>query len=99
MTPLHIVMDARRLQDFGIGTYIRGLVRALGSIDTTNRYTLVSAPGDDRSLTDLPPTFRTAIYSPRDQSRLDRALFPWYLRSLAPAMVHIPIPQVPLLMI
>src|ERR1039457_3113020 len=45
MTPLHIVIDARRLQDFGIGTYIRSLVRALGSIDTTNRYTLVSAPG------------------------------------------------------
>jgi glycosyltransferase involved in cell wall biosynthesis len=99
MAPLHIVIDARRLRDFGIGTYIRGLVRALGSIDTTNRYTLVSAPGDDRSLSDLPPNFSTAIYSRRDQSRLDHALFPWYLRSLAPDLVHIPLNQVPLLMI
>ena len=27
--PLHIVIDARRIRDFGIGTYIRSLVHAL----------------------------------------------------------------------
>ena len=99
MTPLHIVIDARRLQDFGIGTYIRSLVRALGSIDTTNRYTLVSAPGDDRSLSDLPQNFCTAIYSRGDESGLDHVLFPWYLRGLNPDLVHIPLNRVPLLMI
>ena len=40
----HIVIDARRIRDFGIGTYIRSLVHALGSIDHRNRYTLVSGP-------------------------------------------------------
>jgi glycosyltransferase involved in cell wall biosynthesis len=99
MTPLHIVIDARHLQDFGIGTYIRSLVRALGSIDTTNRYTLVSAPGDDRSLSDLPQNFCTAIYSRGDESGLDHVLFPWYLRGLNPDLVHIPLNRVPLLMI
>jgi len=99
MAPLHIVMDARRLQDFGIGTYIRSLVRALGSIDTTNRYTLVLAPGDERSLSDLPPNFRTATYSRSDESHLDHVLFPWYLRSLKPDLVHISLNRVPLLMI
>jgi len=99
MTPLHIVIDARRLQDFGIGTYIRSLVRALGAIDTANRYTLVSAPGDERWLSDLPQNFRTAIYCRSDLSRLDHVLFPWYLRSLAPDLVHIPLNHVPLLMI
>ena len=28
---LHIVIDARRIRDFGIGTYIRSLVHALGA--------------------------------------------------------------------
>jgi glycosyltransferase involved in cell wall biosynthesis len=99
MTPLHIVIDARRLRDFGIGTYIRSLVRALGAIDTTNRYTLVSAPGDDRSLSDLPQNFRTAIYSRSDESGLDHILFHWYLRGLKPDLVHIPHTRVPLLMV
>ncbi len=31
--PLHIVIDARRIRDFGIGTYIRSLVHALSDID------------------------------------------------------------------
>ena len=42
--PLHIVIDARRVRDFGIGTYIRSLIQALGGIDPTNRYTIVSNP-------------------------------------------------------
>src|ERR1035438_2077057 len=99
MTPLHIVIDARRLEDFGVGTYIRSLVRALGAIDATNRYTLVSVPGDNRSLSGLPQNFRTAIYSRSDASGLDNVLFPEYLRGLAPDLVHIPHNRVPLLMI
>src|ERR1035438_5792367 len=46
----HIVIDARRIRDFGIGTYIRSLVQALGSIDRNNQYTLVSGPADVRTL-------------------------------------------------
>ena len=35
---LKIVIDVRRLRDFGIGTYIRNLVHALGALDHENRY-------------------------------------------------------------
>ena len=42
---LHIVIDARRIRDFGIGTYIRSLVHALAAIDPQNQYTLVSGTG------------------------------------------------------
>jgi len=97
--PLHIVIDARRLRDFGIGTYIRSLVHALGDIDTTNFYTLVSGPGDVRTLTGLPENFRTAIYARRDSALLDHAAFPIYLKGLSPDLVHIPLNRVPLLMI
>jgi glycosyltransferase involved in cell wall biosynthesis len=97
--PLHIVIDARRVRDFGIGTYIRSLVHALGAIDTTNTYTLVSGPGEIRTLAGLPENFRTAPYSRNDHSNLDHIAFPLFLRGLSPDLVHIPLNRVPLLMI
>ena len=53
----HIVIDARRIRDFGIGTYIRNLVQALGAIDLTNQYTLVFGPADVRAIEGLPKIF------------------------------------------
>ena len=97
--PSHIVFDARRVRDFGIGTYIRSLVHALGSIDHRNRYTLVSGPADARTLSGLPENFRTAIYRRPDTHPADHISFPLFLRSLSPDLVHIPLNRVPYLMI
>ncbi|MBZ5727339.1 MAG: glycosyltransferase family 4 protein [Acidobacteriia bacterium] len=97
--PLHIVIDARRIRDFGIGTYIRSLVHALSEIDNTNQYTLVSAPGDVRTLAGLPENFHAAVYARRDSDAIDNVAFPIYLRGLSPDLVHIPLNRVPLLMI
>jgi len=95
----HIVIDARRIRDFGIGSYIRSLVHELGSIDPRNRYTLVSRPGDARTLAGLPENFRTAVYSLSDTHALNHVAFPAFLRRLTPDLVHIPLNRVPLLMI
>ena len=73
---LHIVIDARRIRDFGIGTYIRSLVHALGGIDSTNQYTLVSGPADVRTLAGLPENFQSAVYARSDHSLLDHLAFP-----------------------
>ena len=97
--PLHIAIDARRIRDFGIGTYIRSLVHALAAIDQQNQYTLVSGPGDVRTLAGLPENFRTAIYGKDDHAHPDHLLFPLFLRGLSPDLVHIPLNRVPLLMI
>jgi glycosyltransferase involved in cell wall biosynthesis len=99
MAPLHIVIDARRIRDFGIGTYIRSLVQALSRIDSTNRYTLVIGPEDVRDLAGLPENFRTSIYARGDERHIDNVLFPMYLRDLSPDLVHVPLNRVPLLMI
>jgi glycosyltransferase involved in cell wall biosynthesis len=96
---LHIVIDARRIRDFGIGTYIRSLVHALAAIDRTNQYTLVSRPAEVRLLAGLPENFRSAIYARDDHSYLDHVAFPIFLRGLSPDLVHIPLNRVPLLMI
>src|ERR1035438_2056765 len=95
----HIVIDARRIRDFGIGTYIRSLVQALGGIDHNNQYTLVSGAADVRTLAGLPDNFRSAVYRRDDHSALDHVAFPLFLRGLSPDLVHIPLARVPLLMI
>src|SRR5215475_9923576 len=96
---LHIVIDARRIRDFGIGTYIRSLVHALGQVDRKNRYTIVSGPADVRTIAGLPESFSTAIYARNDSALLDHVAFPLFLRKLRPDLVHIPLNRVPLFMI
>jgi glycosyltransferase involved in cell wall biosynthesis len=96
--PLHIAIDARRIRDFGIGTYIRSLLHALGTIDTFNQYTLVSAE-EMRTMAGLPVNFRWAVYRRGDHTYFDHIAFPMYLRTLSPDLVHIPLNRVPLLMV
>jgi glycosyltransferase involved in cell wall biosynthesis len=96
---LHIVIDARRIRDFGIGTYIRSLIHALGQVDRKNRYTIVSGPADVRTIAGLPESFQTAVYARSDSAVLDHIAFPLFLRSLRPDLVHIPLNRVPLFMI
>src|ERR1700722_7613121 len=96
--PLHIAIDARRIRDFGIGTYIRSLVHALSNIDHENRYTLISGAGDVRTLAGLPENFHAAAYSRRDSGALDPLAFPLFLQCIAPDLVHITLNRVPLLL-
>src|SRR5580658_4517560 len=60
--PLQIALDTRRIADFGIGTYIRNLVRALARVDSANQYTLITTEQPVPEFSDLPSNFRTAIF-------------------------------------
>ena len=55
--PLRIVIDVRRISDFGIGTYIRNLVHGLAGLDSENTYILVALRPDEPELAGLPPNF------------------------------------------
>ena len=66
--PLHIAIDARRIQDFGIGTYIRSLVHALSIIDHVNHYTLISAEGDVRTIAGLPANTSVTLNDGTDET-------------------------------
>ena len=59
--PYTIGIDARKIQDFGIGTYVRNLIRSLAAIDAENRYVLLAKPGDREGLLDLPDNFQVAL--------------------------------------
>jgi glycosyltransferase involved in cell wall biosynthesis len=96
--PLRIVFDARRARDFGIGTYIHGLLHALAAIDQSNEYVLVALPEDQSTLAGLPPNFKTTAYRRADSYSLNHLTFPLFLSRLRPSLVHIPLNQVPLFM-
>src|SRR5439155_11326001 len=87
---LSIVIDVRRINDFGIGTYIRNLVRALGAADPRNRYTLVISPADLRDLPPLHGNFTIATYGRSDNDVADHIAFPAFLRQLPANLYHIP---------
>jgi glycosyltransferase involved in cell wall biosynthesis len=96
---LKIVIDARRIRDFGIGTYIRNLIHALAAIDRSNRYVVVACPEEAQLLAGLPSSFETAIYNAGDSRPSEHIAFPLFLRRFSADAHHIPLNRVPLLMV
>ena len=96
--PLHIAIDVRRFRDFGIGTYIRNLTKALAKIDSTNRYTLVARPEDRALLGDVGPNFTVVSYAQDDRSLLNNLQIPAFFRALKASVCHIPLNSVPWMM-
>jgi glycosyltransferase involved in cell wall biosynthesis len=92
--PLHIVIDARRVRDFGIGTYIRNLARALSALDAENQYTLIAHPNDAGELAGLGPNFRIAPFEASDKGLKHNLSFPGFLKSLNASLYHIPLNSV-----
>jgi glycosyltransferase involved in cell wall biosynthesis len=44
---MRVAIDARKIGDFGIGTYIRGLLRGLVELNTADEYLALAPPGSD----------------------------------------------------
>jgi glycosyltransferase involved in cell wall biosynthesis len=69
---VRIAIDARKLRDYGIGTYIRNLVRHLARIDRSTEYVLIVQPADIEIAAELGENFRavpdwSGAYSIREQ--------------------------------
>src|SRR5947208_10655494 len=96
--PLRVVIDVRRVKDFGIGTYIRNLVKALAEIDSTDHYTLIAQDDVPQDFIGLPPNFETVLYGAQGWTVAEHLRFPMFLKRHAPDLVHIPLNQVPLFM-
>jgi len=54
-----IAIDIRRMTEFGVGTYTRNIVRALGRLDHENKYFLLGSPQKVTEIGALPPNFHT----------------------------------------
>ena len=76
---MRIGIDARKLHDFGIGTYIRNLLRQLARLDRDTEFVLLCRPEDAAALTSLGGNFRPIAetagnYSIAEQLRIPAAL-------------------------
>ncbi|HUQ95209.1 MAG TPA: glycosyltransferase family 1 protein [Bryobacteraceae bacterium] len=96
--PLRIVLDARHIRDFGVGTYIRNLTQALSKLDRENHYTLVTHKADTPLLGGLPEKHQIIFYEGRDTEASEHFRYPMFLRGLHADLFHIPITMVPLWM-
>jgi glycosyltransferase involved in cell wall biosynthesis len=101
--PLRIALDTRRVADFGIGTYIRNLVRALARVDDHNQYQLIASERVVPEFADLPPNFETTVFPGTDRRRsspsgLAQIRYGLFLQKLDADLFHIPLNAVPLLM-
>lgn len=73
-----IAIDARKLHDFGIGTYIRNLVTGLAALDREDAYVLFTQRGDADTAAAAGPNFTARVetckpYSISEQWRIPRA--------------------------
>ena len=76
---MRIAIDARKLRDFGIGTYIRNILIELSRLDQTTEYVVLCQPGDLDAGAGLGRNFRLVpetapAYSLAEQFRIPLAL-------------------------
>ena len=58
MKAVRIGIDARKLHDFGIGTYIRNMLHQLARLDERTEYVVLCRPGDVDDIGRRPPDGR-----------------------------------------
>jgi glycosyltransferase involved in cell wall biosynthesis len=87
---MRVAIDARKLHDFGIGTYIRNLLRQLARIDRETEYVLLSAQSDLDIAAQLGPNFRTVLEPSPNYSLREQIHVPLLLRRERPDVFHAP---------
>jgi len=87
---VRVAIDARKLHDFGIGTYIRNLLRQLARIDHDTDYVLLSSPTDLDVAAQLGPNFRSVLEPSPNYSLREQIHVPWVLHRERPDVFHAP---------
>ena len=90
MPSVKIAIDIRRMTEFGVGTYIRNVVRVLGRLDRQNKYLLIGSPAKVDEIGTLPPNFHTVPLLASDRSLQGYREFRTALQRLKCDLVHIP---------
>lgn len=86
--PYRIGIDARKVQDFGIGTYIRSLVHGLAALDDDNEYVLLTGLQGKEELAGLPENFRTVVERSPVYSARELVAMSWRLSRLHLDLYH-----------
>jgi glycosyltransferase involved in cell wall biosynthesis len=87
---VRIGIDARKLHDFGIGTYIRNLLRQLSRLDRDSEFVVLCRPDDRESLASLGENFRPLPETSRNYSIAEQLTVPLALRREKVTLFHAP---------
>jgi len=90
MPAVKIAIDIRRMTEFGVGTYIRNVVRTLGRLDHENQFVLIGSPAKVEEIGALPPNFQTVPLFAPERSVQGYREFRTALQRQRCDLVHIP---------
>jgi glycosyltransferase involved in cell wall biosynthesis len=90
MPSVKIAIDIRRMTEFGVGTYIRNIVRTLGRLDRETTYFLIGSPSKVKEIGPLPPNFHTIPLAEPERSWKSFREFRTIVKRLECDLVHIP---------
>ncbi len=77
---MKIGIDVRHITDFGVGTYIRNVLRGLVRLDHENLYFLIGDPERVREIGELPPNFHVVPLPPAETALSEYLAFRRTLR-------------------
>jgi glycosyltransferase involved in cell wall biosynthesis len=87
---MRVAIDARKLHDFGIGTYIRNLLKQLARLDANTEYVLLTREEDLPVAAQLGPNFRSVLEPSPNYSIREQFHVPWVLMRERPDVFHAP---------
>jgi glycosyltransferase involved in cell wall biosynthesis len=87
---MRIAFDIRKLNDFGIGTYIRNLVLNLAQLDRENDYFLISREPDRAEFSALPGNFSFVVDPSQESTYWNDIVLPYFLRKRSIGLLHTP---------
>jgi glycosyltransferase involved in cell wall biosynthesis len=87
---VRIGIDARKLHDFGIGTYIRNLLRQLARMDRQTEFVILCRPDDRATLATLGENFRTVTETAGNYSVMEQVAVPLALMREKVTLFHAP---------
>jgi glycosyltransferase involved in cell wall biosynthesis len=87
---VRIAIDARKLRDYGIGTYVRNLLRQLARQDTANEYLVLCREADWDAIDELGPRFKGIVENAGPYSMREQIALPIDLRRESADLFHAP---------
>jgi glycosyltransferase involved in cell wall biosynthesis len=87
---LRIAIDARKLRDYGIGTYVRNLLQQLSQQDRSTEYVVLCRHEDVATVQELGENFRAVSESSPGYSVREQVLLPRDLRREHAELFHSP---------
>jgi len=85
-----VAIDIRRMTEFGIGTYIRNVVRTLACLDRESKYFLIGSPARFAECGSLGSNFHAIELTERDDTLKGNLAFRAIVGRLGCDLVHVP---------